>query len=296
MQSHSGHHVSSWPFDTCETFVTKYPKNKQTSSHIRPAAHLLLVLSKMKVAAILILLAHRSSSFVPLLVPARSSSSQLRHAALVELEPEPAGGEELTATTTLPGCRMKQMGPAVQDTSNVENKGLEVFEFWMTAEADGALFQEIRTQLLKDASRKANFPGFRKVCMCRLFATLVCVSFLACKCHAKSRGIVRDSRTHCLRRHHFWQGQVPPYAMPQITRFSVQESIIKTVEAAVQAFGLKSLAGSDGEVNVKEDVQEIASKIQMGDSIPFTATLCAAFAETTSDSSETAVDAPVTSE
>ena len=27
----------------------------------------------------------------------------------------------------------------------------------------GALVNEIRTQILKDASKKANFPGFRKV-------------------------------------------------------------------------------------------------------------------------------------
>jgi len=72
------------------------------------------------------------------------------------------------------------------------------------------------------------------------------------------------------------QGQVPPYAQPQITQFAVQESIIKTVEAAVEAYGLVSLSGSDGEVNVHEDVAAIAKGYKTGDSIPFTATLNAA--------------------
>jgi hypothetical protein len=39
------------------------------------------------------------------------------------------------------------------------------------------------------------------------------------------------------------QGQVPPYAMPQIRGFAVQEGIVQTVKAAVDAYGLKALAG-----------------------------------------------------
>ena len=96
----------------------------------------------------------------------------------------------------------------------------------------------------------------------------------------------------------YLQGQVPPYAMPQITQFSVQESIIKTVEAAVEAYGLKSLAGSDGEVSVKEDVKEIASKynIKSGDSIQFTATLNAAYDESKKSDDAKEEDAKVADE
>jgi hypothetical protein len=60
----------------------------------------------------------------------------------------------------------------------------------------------------------------------------------------------------------------------------MQEAIIKTVNAAVQAFGLKVLPGSDGEVNVKEDVQQIAKHYNVkecADSIQFTATFSATF-------------------
>ena len=54
---------------------------------------------------------------------------------------------------------MKQMDLIKEDSHDGP-----VYQFWMTAEVDGALIKELRTQILKDASRKANFPGFRKVC------------------------------------------------------------------------------------------------------------------------------------
>lgn len=73
------------------------------------------------------------------------------------------------------------------------------------------------------------------------------------------------------------KGQVPPYAQPQITQFSVQESIIRTVEATVNSFGLKSLPGSDGEFKVHEDVTELAKGYKIGDSIKFTATMKASY-------------------
>lgn len=75
------------------------------------------------------------------------------------------------------------------------------------------------------------------------------------------------------------QGQVPPYAQPQITQFAIQESIIKTVEAMVSAYGLQSLSGSDGQVKVHEDVAEMTKGYKTGTSIPFTATLNAAYDE-----------------
>jgi hypothetical protein len=75
------------------------------------------------------------------------------------------------------------------------------------------------------------------------------------------------------------QGQVPPWAQPQITNFAVQETIIKTVEAAVAAYGVTSLAGSDGNVEVNEDVKEMCKGYKAGDSLQFTATLNCALAE-----------------
>lgn len=65
--------------------------------------------------------------------------------------------------------------------------------------------------------------------------------------------------------------------MPQITTFAVQEAVIKTVEAAVDAYGLKSLPGSDGEINVNEDVKDMASQWKEGESLIFTTNFAAIF-------------------
>jgi len=78
------------------------------------------------------------------------------------------------------------------------------------------------------------------------------------------------------------QGQVPPYAQPQITQFSIQDSIIRTVESAVEAYGLKSLDGSDGEVTVHEDVSAMSKGYKVGEPLSFTATLNAALPATSS--------------
>jgi len=132
--------------------------------------------------------------------------------AQVPLEPEPEGGEELIIIDSMPGCRMKNMG---EDTEAKSEDDSTVYNFWFTATVDASLIKSNRNTIEKDASKKANFPGFRK-------------------------------------------GQIPPYAQPQITLFSIQEAIIKTCESAVSAFGLKGLSGEDGDVDVKEDVQELA--------------------------------------
>ena len=65
--------------------------------------------------------------------------------------------------------------------------------------------------------------------------------------------------------------------MPQIVNFSIQEAIIKTVQAALDAFGLKALEGSDGEVEVKEDVEAMSKGYKSGESLTFTATINAAY-------------------
>lgn len=75
----------------------------------------------------------------------------------------------------------------------------------------------------------------------------------------------------------FRKGQVPPYAMPQITSFAIQESLIKTVEQAVAAYSLKSLPGSDGQVEILEDVQEFTKGYKDGTPLEFTATLNCVF-------------------
>ncbi len=70
---------------------------------------------------------------------------------------------------------------------------------------------------------------------------------------------------------------MPPYAMPQIKGFAVQEGIIQTVKSAVNAYGLKSIGGKDGEVEVLEDIPEIANSYKVGDNLQFTATFQAIF-------------------
>ena len=73
------------------------------------------------------------------------------------------------------------------------------------------------------------------------------------------------------------KGQIPPYAQPQMTAFAVQEALIRTVESAVNAFGLKGLPGSDGEVTINEEVKDMCKGYNVGDNLAFTATFNAVF-------------------
>lgn len=77
----------------------------------------------------------------------------------------------------------------------------------------------------------------------------------------------------------FRKGQIPPYAMPQIVNFAIQEGLVKTIEQAVAAYGLTALSGSDGEVEILEDVQEMCKGYKDGESLKFTATFKAAMEE-----------------
>ncbi len=89
------------------------------------------------------------------------------------------------------------------------------------------------------------------------------------------------------------KGQIPPYAQPQITAFAVQEALIRTVESAVESFGLKSLPGSDGEVTINEEVKDMCQGYKVGDSLQFTATLKAIVdpeKQTTSDATKDAAE------
>lgn len=175
------------------------------------------------IATVLGLSVHAAAFTTILLCPGRltqstTSSSFLRAA---EIKPEPEGGEELTKiSSSLPDSRMKNMGPAEEGEEGVYN-------FWLTAKADGGKIAKLRVQTEKEASKNANFPGFRK-------------------------------------------GQIPPWAQPQMTRFAVQEAIIKTCEESLEAYGLESLPGSSGEVTVNEDIKDICKGYKKGD-VLFTA-------------------------
>jgi hypothetical protein len=148
-----------------------------------------------------------------------------------ELKAEPEGGEEIEAIATMDGSRVKNMGATGDKDSD---SGDDVYTFWLKAEADGAMIKGFRVQVEKDASKNANFPGFRK-------------------------------------------GQIPPYAQPQMTMFALQEGIIKTCEAAVEAYGLKAISGEAGSVEVHEDVKDICKGYKVGDNVEFTATFKAIF-------------------
>jgi hypothetical protein len=144
----------------------------------------------------------------------------------VDLDPEPSDGQEILPRKPIPDTRVKKLE---LQPSMADDNGSPVYKFWIASTAEGSLIAGYRTQILKDASKKANFPGFRK-------------------------------------------GQVPPYAQPQITQFAVQEGIVKTIETVVDAYGLVSLRGSDGEVKVNENVSDMA-KGWKSESLQFTATL-----------------------
>ena len=81
--------------------------------------------------------------------------------AQVALEAEPEGGEELTIIDSMPGCRMKNMGEDTETKSDDEDS--TVYNFWFTATVEASLIKSVRNSIEKDASKEANFPGFRKV-------------------------------------------------------------------------------------------------------------------------------------
>lgn len=173
-----------------------------------------------------LLLVGSGSAFAPNQNGCLSVPSALRAAG--ELVAEPEGGEEISAVKTLPGSRMKNMGPAENLTGVREGDDETISKYWLKAKVEGSLIKEIHSTVLRESAKKADFPGFRK-------------------------------------------GQVPPFAMPQIRGFAVQESIVQTCQSAVDAYGLKSVTGSDGEVEVLEDIPEVAKAYKLGDDLEFTA-------------------------
>jgi hypothetical protein len=77
------------------------------------------------------------------------SASKLSMAE-VPLEPEPEGGEELTALSSMEATRMKNMGEASGMTSD---EGLPVYNFWLQSIAQGELVKEYKVNMLKEAKK-----------------------------------------------------------------------------------------------------------------------------------------------
>ena len=150
-----------------------------------------------------------------------------------ELVAEPEGGEEIQPVKTMAGSRMKNMGEA---------EGLSGVRSEEDAETQGTinkywLTAKVEGSLVREIHQTVLKESAKK---------------------ANFPG--------------FRKGQVPPFAMPQIRGFAVQESIVRTCQSAVDAYGLKSVSGSDGEVEVLEDIPEVAKAYKLGDDLEFTAT------------------------
>jgi len=91
----------------------------------------------------------------------------------IELVTEPEGGDEVTRLVPLSDdvqnsddfvIRLKDLG-AVDESDEAydlkDSLGAPVHNFWLTALAEGAAIQKTRNIVVRDASKKANFPGFR---------------------------------------------------------------------------------------------------------------------------------------
>ena len=112
-----------------------------------------------------------SAAFITTQPATFSATSSSVMFAGVELAPEPEGGEEIsTIGVSLPGSRMKNMGENTELKSDVG----QVFNFWMTATAQGDSIKRYRTEILKQSAKKANFPGFRvSACKDRILNTYI---------------------------------------------------------------------------------------------------------------------------
>lgn len=114
-------------------------------------------MNSLRIIQILLFISEVTSAFVIPHSDGRIQNVKELYMVQIPLTPEPVGGQEMKPKQSMPGCRMKELEPLL------DNKNDKAYKFWMTAEAEGVLIKEIRAQILKDASKKANFPGFRKV-------------------------------------------------------------------------------------------------------------------------------------
>eukprot|EP00531_Pseudo-nitzschia_arenysensis_P011301 CAMPEP_0116141876 /NCGR_PEP_ID=MMETSP0329-20121206/14609_1 /TAXON_ID=697910 /ORGANISM="Pseudo-nitzschia arenysensis, Strain B593" /LENGTH=214 /DNA_ID=CAMNT_0003637075 /DNA_START=37 /DNA_END=681 /DNA_ORIENTATION=- len=164
---------------------------------------------------------------------APSTTHRTSTALFGELVAEPEGGEEISAVKTMSGSRMKKMGEA-EGLTGVRDED-----------------DELAGETIYKYWLKAKVEGSL---VKEIHSTVL-------KESAKKANFPG-----------FRKGQVPPFAMPQIRGFAVQESIVRTCQSAVDAYGLKSVSGSDGEVEVLEDIPEVAKTFKLGDELEFTAT------------------------
>jgi hypothetical protein len=112
-----------------------------------------------------------TSAFAPIAVTSYTRACTLTMA--VELTPEPEGGEELHAISTLVETRMKNMGEADGVTSDEGT----VYQFWLSTIAEGEMIKQIRTQVLKDASKNVCFCN-RKQLQCLFCCSRLVVHLL----------------------------------------------------------------------------------------------------------------------
>lgn len=109
----------------------------------------------MKAFACIVALA--ASNCAEAFSPAHSNAAVRARTTLLraaELKPEPEGGDELPKlSSSMDGSRMKNLGAEDEE---------DVFKFWLSATASGEKVKKFRQQTEKEASKKANFPGFRK--------------------------------------------------------------------------------------------------------------------------------------
>lgn len=116
------------------------------------------MIAAIAIALSSLFISQSANSFAPstLLHFHSARQNQRTHLRAVELKPEPEGGDELQrVTSSLPGSRLKNLGPDIEGEEGV-------YKFWLTAKADGKEIKRLRDQTEREASKKANFPGFRK--------------------------------------------------------------------------------------------------------------------------------------
>ena len=173
----------------------------------------------LRVSALLLLAASINGfTFVPPPSACLKTPTSLR-STLASTEP-PSG---TLLTEGLEYAKVKDLGPDADKP--------EYNSYRLQSKAFDGDISKIKTQVLKDASSKAQFPGFRK-------------------------------------------GQIPPYAMPQMVMFSLQEAITNALEATISSYRLETPKGSDGNIDVKEKVEDMAKSYKGGD-VEFTATFLA---------------------
>jgi len=80
----------------------------------------------------------------------------------------------------------------------------------------------------------------------------------------------------------FRKGQIPPYAMPKMVGFCLEEAVNSGMLDAVNAAGLRPLAGKDAKAEVLEDTKKLAKTFKAGTPFTFTATFKGTFLESAS--------------